>query len=150
MTITSLDHGGFTVADLDRSVQWYTELLGSGPVVRRRTDDDYIGELVGYPGCEMDYAYFQVPGGESKIELIQYLSPESATVDVETTNIGSGHVCLVVDDLHGEFERLREVAVFRSAAPVAITAGPNEGGWVAYLRDPDGITIELLQRPRPR
>jgi hypothetical protein len=30
---------------------------------------------------------------------------------------------------------------------VAIPWGPYEGGWAAYLRDPDGISIELLQEP---
>jgi catechol 2,3-dioxygenase-like lactoylglutathione lyase family enzyme len=32
-------------------------------------------------------------------------------------------------------------------APIAINAGPNKDALIVYLRDPDGITIEFIQRP---
>lgn len=148
MSGISFDHTGFTVADLERSIEWYRNLLGTEATLRRRSADPYMGEMIGYPGCEMEFAYFPLPGSESMLELIQYELPESAAVDMETSNLGNGHFCLLVDDIHAEFERLAPVADFRSPAPVAITAGANQGGWGAYLRDPDGITIQLLQRPR--
>jgi hypothetical protein len=66
---------------------------------------------------------------------------------METYNIGNGHICMIVDDIHAEYDRLRDVAELRSEAPVRIPAGPNEGGCGGYLRDPDGITIQLLQLP---
>ena len=51
-------------------------------------------------------------------------------------------------DIHATFERLRAAGVaFKSAAPVAITAGANRGGHAVYFTDPDGITLELLQPP---
>ena len=53
----------------------------------------------------------------------------------------------VTADLHGTFERLRDRADLRSAAPVRIEWGPYEGGYAARVRDPDGITIELVQLP---
>jgi hypothetical protein len=34
--------------------------------------------------------------------------------------------------------------------PVAITAGANRGGFTCYLRDPDGITLELFQPAEER
>jgi catechol 2,3-dioxygenase-like lactoylglutathione lyase family enzyme len=147
MALSAFGHAGFTVSDLDRSIGWWGELLESEPLVRRRSTDRYMGEMVGYPDCDMDYAYFSLPGSDSTLELIQYIVPEPERVDMETANLGNGHVCLLVDDLHAEFARLSKLGEFRSPAPVEITAGPNAGGWGAYLRDPDGITIQLLQLP---
>jgi hypothetical protein len=61
------------------------------------------------------------------------------------------HVGYTVSDLdrsvHQTFERLRGRAELRSADPVLIEWGPYEGGYAARVRDPDGITIELVQPP---
>jgi catechol 2,3-dioxygenase-like lactoylglutathione lyase family enzyme len=146
VSIKSVDHVGFTVADMDRSVEWYTRLLGDGPTLRKTWDVDYIGEMVGYSGCRMECAYFGLPGGGT-LELVRYLDPPSVEVDMETYAIGNGHLCVVVDDIHAEFDRLSAFASLRSTAPIRIPWGPYEGGWGAYLRDPDEITIQLMQHP---
>ena len=43
--------------------------------------------------------------------------------------------------------RLREFAALRSQQPIEIPWGPYKGGWAGYVRDPDGITIQLMQHP---
>ena len=146
MSYTALDHVGFAVSSLDRSVTFYTELLGEGPVLRKVWDVEYVGRIVGYPGVKLDCAFWRLPRG-TILELIEYLEPKPGRVDMETYNAGNGHLCLVTEDLHADFERLRGVARFRHPEPVRIPWGPYEGGWAAYLRDPDGISIELLQEP---
>ena len=146
MTLTRVDHVGFTVADLDRSVAWYTRFLRAGPTLRKVWDVDYIGEMVGYPGCRMECAFFPLPG-DGVLELVRFLDPQPARVDMETYNVGNGHLCILVDDIQAEFDRLREIASFRSPAPIEIPWGPYAGGWACYLRDPDGITIQLMQHP---
>jgi catechol 2,3-dioxygenase-like lactoylglutathione lyase family enzyme len=143
---SGVDHVGFTVSDLDRSVAWYTEFLGVGPSVRKRYDVDYIGRIVGYPGGRLEIAYFALPGGMI-LELLEYLEPRSGAIDMETSNAGNGHLCLITNDLPAEYERLQGKAAFRSPEPVAIEEGPYKGGAACYLRDPDGITIELLEEP---
>jgi len=150
MSQLSVHHVGFTVSDLDRSVDWYTHFLGVEPAaVQKGWDPPYMGETIGYPRCEIEWAYFDLPGGGS-LELVKYVRPETSWVDVETYNVGNGHLCLLVADIHTEYERLEGLASFQSAAPVEVSTGPNAGGWGAYLRDPDGITIQLLQAPQHR
>lgn len=150
MSHVRFDHVGFTVADLDRSVAWYTRFLGVAPMLHQKGwDAAYTGTMLGYPGCVIDWAYFALPGN-GQLELIQYVSPAPGAVDMETTNVGNGHLCIVVDDIHAEFERLRGFADFRSPEPVRIPQGPNEGGYGAYVRDPDGISIQLMQPPLGR
>jgi catechol 2,3-dioxygenase-like lactoylglutathione lyase family enzyme len=143
---TALDHVGFAVSSIDHSIAFYTELLGEGPVLRKVWDVEYVGRIVGYPGVKLDCAFWRLPGG-TILELIEYLEPKPGRVDMETFNAGNGHLCLVTEDLQADYERLRDVAEFRCPEPVRIPWGPYEGGWAAYLRDPDGISIELLQEP---
>jgi lactoylglutathione lyase len=119
-----LDHVRFGVADLERSLDWYSRLLGVDAT---------------------EGSSFELPGGG---RLTLERRPDSATsVDNETFEVGNAHLCFTVDDLHSEYERLRGHASFRSPAPVALAVGANAGGWGVYLRDPDGITVELLQLP---
>ncbi|CAN5196686.1 hypothetical protein BH18ACT4_BH18ACT4_05710 [soil metagenome] len=58
------------------------------------------------------------------------------------------HVCLRVD----EMDAAHAHAVACGARPVSeqpidVVAGPRAGSRLAYLRDPDGVTIELVQTP---
>jgi catechol 2,3-dioxygenase-like lactoylglutathione lyase family enzyme len=145
MLFTGLDHVGFSVSDLDRSISWYTDFFGDPPLLRKVWDVEYVSRIVGYPNCKMDCAFWRLPGG-SILELIQYLEPPVGIVDMESYNAGNGHLCLVTEDLAADFERLRGRVEFRDPDPVRIPWGPYEGGWACYLRDPDGISIELMQQ----
>jgi catechol 2,3-dioxygenase-like lactoylglutathione lyase family enzyme len=146
MNFTGLDHIGFAVSDLDRSVEWYTFFLGDPPVLRKVWDVPYLSRIVGYPGSRLDCAMWRLPGG-SLLELLQYLEPPPGRVDMETYNAGNAHLCVVTEDLHADFARLAGRAEFRDPDPVRIPWGPYEGGWACYLRDPDGISVELMQLP---
>jgi catechol 2,3-dioxygenase-like lactoylglutathione lyase family enzyme len=146
MRYAHLDHVGFSVADLDRSVDWYTFLLEEPPILRGIWDVEYVSRVVGYPGTVLNAAKWRLPGG-TLFELLEYRNPKPGRVDMETYNVGNAHLCLVVDDLAAEFERLRGHGQFRDPEPVEIPWGPFEGGKSCYLRDPDGISIEIVQYP---
>jgi len=146
MYFKGLDHVGFSVTDLDRSVEWYTTFFDAPPSLRKVWDVEYVGRILGYPNVKMDVAFFDLPGGVF-LELMQYLDPTAGVVDMETYNAGNGHLCLEVDDLDHEFTRLRGKVDFRSEDPIEIPWGPYQGGKVCYLRDPDGISVELMQLP---
>ena len=146
MSFTGLDHVGFSVSDLDRSIDWYTRFLDEEPLMRRLYEVEYVGRIVGYPDLRLDAAFWRLPGG-TVLELLHYLDPPPGFVDLETYNVGNGHLCLLTDDIQREFERLRSFVDFRSPDPIEIVWGPYRGGAACYLRDPDGISVELLQPP---
>ena len=141
-------HVGFTVPNLDRSVAFYTALFETEPFVRRIFDSPYTGEQIGYPGARLDVALFNIPESTVLLELIEYLEPVGVMVDIESKNPGTAHLCLSSTDLEADFERFVSLgATPRSTGPVMITSGPNQGKRVGYFRDPDGITVELLEIP---
>jgi catechol 2,3-dioxygenase-like lactoylglutathione lyase family enzyme len=143
-------HAGFTVADLDRSVAWYGDVLGLSLIRRQRNDNAYTRQIVGIEGAVLDVAFFGLPAGSrgasgQVLELMQYLEPPGGRPELHTGDVGVGHLALEVDDLAAEYERLRGHGVRFRNPPVEIDAGLNRGGWACYLLDPDGITIELIQ-----
>jgi catechol 2,3-dioxygenase-like lactoylglutathione lyase family enzyme len=147
--ISGVSHVGLTVVDVEAQASFYRSLLGCDPEVRAVYDQPYTAAQVGYEGARLDIAIFRLPGSEVRLELIQYLHPVGRRVDVETMNPGTGHLCLTTDDLEATIARAIALgATARSAGPVAITAGPNAGRRVCYLRDPEGWTIELLELRR--
>jgi catechol 2,3-dioxygenase-like lactoylglutathione lyase family enzyme len=144
--LTGFSHVGFTVADVDAAVAFYRKVFDAEPAVRRIYDAPYTSEQIGYPDARLDIALFRIPGSDALLELIQYLNPVGEPVDPETRNPGTAHICLTTDDLDTEHTRLTRLgATPRSTTPVHITSGPNEGRRVAYFRDPQGLTLEILE-----
>jgi catechol 2,3-dioxygenase-like lactoylglutathione lyase family enzyme len=144
----ALDHVGYAVTDLDRSITFYETLLGVEMLMRKTWDVPYVGEIVGYPDLVLEGAFFHLPNGVV-LELLEYKTPGPGSVDMETYIAGNAHLCLVTDDIALDFARLRAAGydTFRSEVPIDIPWGPYRGGRACYLRDPDGISIELLEEP---
>jgi catechol 2,3-dioxygenase-like lactoylglutathione lyase family enzyme len=141
---SGLDHIGFAVGSLDRAVEWYSRFLGEPPVLRKVWDIEYISRVLGYPGVKIECAFWDLPGGTT-LELIEYLEPRPGVVDMETYNAGNAHLCLVVDDLDADLARLGSELGIAGVEAVEIPWGPYAGGKACYLRDPDGISIQLMQ-----
>lgn len=145
--LTAMHHLGLTVADLERSIRFYRDVLGLPLLGRRRADADYVAQQTGFPGLHLDVASFQIaPGSEQMLQIAQYLNHAGADSDQASNRPGNTHLCLVVDDIHAAFQDLKAKGVKFKTPPIEITAGPHKGGFGMYLFDPDGYTIELHQR----
>ncbi len=147
MNPTGTHHIGVTVADLDRSAGFWASLLGVTPGPTEHLRGPQLGRLVGYPSARIDRRWVRLPGGLA-LELLRYLGRDEAPNDPGTAHPGNVHVCLAVDDLpsaHAHAAACGAVPV--SGGWVDVPAGPNAGARIAYLRDPDGVTIELYQPP---
>lgn len=143
MTLRTVHHVGVTVAHLDRAVAFWQRLLGVPPRDRRLLQGPRLGTLVGYPEVRIDSCWFDLPGGVA-LELLEYLDRPEAPYDPGTAHPGNVHLCLQVDDMaaahaHAVACGARPV----SDEPITVTQGPRSGTKVAYLRAPDGVTIEL-------
>lgn len=147
--LTDLHHLGITVADMERSIVFYRDVLGMELIRRRpRVQAEYVGQQTGYPGVTLSVASFRVsPDSRQSLELVQYLSHAGEPIDQATNRAGSTHLCLVVDDLQACYAELSEKRVRFRSDPVTITAGPHTGGQVVCFFDPDGYTLELFQPP---
>ncbi len=157
MALISYFHFSFTVSNLERSIEFYRDVLGLRLVHRMVHDQKYTSSQIGFKDALLKVALFNVsdmPQGSSPsghvLELIEYVNPRGEPLNAATNRPGAAHLALQVDDLEAEFARLKAAGVqFRSDAPVPVTHGRHTGGLTCYLLDPDGITLELLELPVP-
>lgn len=139
-------HSGITVKNLKKSLQFYTETLGLKLLRRQTNDSDYIHDIVRIEGLEkIEIAFIEVPDG-MVLELLEYVGMERYSGEARSSDYGTGHLCLRVDNLEGMFEDLLKKGVsFKSKNVVSITAGNHKGGKAVYMKDPDGYLIELME-----
>lgn len=120
-------HSMLRVRDLDRSLDFYCRALGLVEV--RRTEN---------PAGRYTLVFLAAPGDahRGQIEL---------TWNWDDEDYGSarnfGHLAFEVDDIHATCARLQ-------AAGVTINRPPRDGR-MAFVRSPDSISIELLQKGAP-
>ncbi len=147
MIAQGLDHVSVTVADIDRSLSFYHGLLGI-PVLGRGEDEGptMSGPRGAYPS-RFRYADLELGGGQI-LELLQYLAPKRKPIRPTVYAPGSGHIGIRVRDLDGALDRLRTAGVRPRFAPVRVdTPTWWAGARVVYVSDPDGTTVELVERP---
>ena len=146
--ITGARHGGITVSNLDRSLEFYCGVLGL-ELVWRGVLGTQIADIVGVPeATSFDIAFLRIPGSETQIELLQYHGCESVSGASSPAHNGTGHFCVFVDNLDALYLDLAAHGVrFRSEGPIEMQSGPNKGGKSLYSLDPDGYVFEFHERP---
>ncbi len=125
-------HTGYTVSDLERSLDFYHGLLGLEIVGRQEKQGGYLGAIVGHPDAHVKMAHLRVPGSEHVVELFEYVAPAGTGPGrFEPPNVGTSHLCLLTDDLHALYDHL-------------VAAGRR------LLREPTGARRHRLQHGRIR
>lgn len=148
--LVNLFHFSFTVADIERSIHFYRDILGMRLVHTMVHDQPYTSRQVAFENAYLKVALFTLDGfpetrSGHMLELIEYVSPRGEPTDTATNRPGSAHMAFQVDDLQAEYQRLKALGVRFKSEPVRIEAGRNEGGYTVYLLDPDNITLEMVQ-----
>jgi len=147
MKMQSVHHTGFTVSDLERSIAFYRDVLDMKLVRRQGGTYEYLGKVTGFPGIDLQIAIFKVSEHQDHIlELLQYVSHPGEPTPRETNRPGNGHLAFIVDDARSAYQELRDAGVEMVNEPTEVTAGINAGSKAFYFRDPDGFTLEMIQR----
>ncbi|MEM7009612.1 MAG: VOC family protein [Thermodesulfobacteriota bacterium] len=149
--INAVDHINIVVSDLERSVKFYTEVLGFEKINVVHLEGDWIDDIVGLKGVNADVAFIIAPEGEPKIELLCYTSPigESIPANSAANTIGLRHIALRVDDIWGAYNKLKDVGVTLFSEPIAVPMATPAQNPVRkslfYFNDPDGVLLEIAQ-----
>lgn len=116
-------HTMVRVSDLDASLDFYCTKLGLKEVARKEV-----------PAGRFTLVFLAAPGDEeAQVELTYNWDPEEYS-----GGRNFGHLAYQVDDIYETCQRLMD-------SGVTINRPPRDG-WMAFIKSPDGISIELLQK----
>lgn len=140
--IKGFHHAAISTSDLDRSIRFYSDVVGCevawtfGWEAGSKEADD----LTGLKDSAARAAMLKL--GETFIELFEFSSPMPEHVHGlrPVCDHGITHICLEVQDIHAEYERMKAAGMRFHAGPMA-----QDTGFVAYGRDIDGNVLELLE-----
>jgi lactoylglutathione lyase len=124
-------HTMIRVKDLDKSLRFYTEQLGM-KLLRKRD----------YPTGKFTLAF--VGYGDETDSTVIELTHNWEQAEPYSLGSGFGHLAVSVPDVYKACEQLAAagVKIPRPAGPMA-----HGGSVIAFIEDPDGYRIELIQRP---
>ena len=123
--MAQLIHTCYRIGDIDRSVAFYNA-LGFEEIGRLPIRDEAINVFMG------------LPGDGDRLELTY-----NHGVDSYDLGTGYNHIALAVDDLDGALAGLAEQGIQPEKPPYRVREG---GSLLAFVRDPDGYRIELIER----
>ena len=140
------NHTSFNVSNLDRTCDFFVNALGFEVVSRAPRDPALIRQITGVADADIEVAYIQSPG--HRLELIQYLAPAvRKRIESQPCDTGFAHLAFDVTDVDAAIAASQVYGFRPINSPAPIDKGPNAGSRVVYIRDPDGITIEYIEKP---
>jgi catechol 2,3-dioxygenase-like lactoylglutathione lyase family enzyme len=137
--------------DLDRSIDFYSSVLGFKPLGRFQPEAQ-DGAALGIDGdMQFEMAYLDDPRGQGAfaLDLVQWQTPGTTGAPSRQANrLGPFRLALYTDDIDGDHAALVEHGVHCWSPPAELEMGPGIPPLRALLfDDPDGTVLELIEPP---
>jgi lactoylglutathione lyase len=137
-------HTMIRVGDLDATTRFFCDGLGLKEL--RRTDNEAGRFTLVFLASALDQERFMATGGDAHGGLPAGLPMIELTYNWDENSYQGGrnfgHLAYRVDDIYAACERLQSIGV-------EINRPPRDGR-MAFVRSPDGISVELLQKGTPK
>jgi catechol 2,3-dioxygenase-like lactoylglutathione lyase family enzyme len=137
-----------TIADTDKTIAFYRDLLGLQPTVGESfSGDKLMADTAGTPGARFRQSRLQVPGTSDSIRLIEFKNIDRKPLGTRLQDPGMAMLQVMVRDVDSLLKTLKA----GGAAVVTIGGEPVNMGplRIAVVRDPNNLFLELIQRPQP-
>ncbi len=140
--INNIDHVALSVADLDRSLTFYRDVIGfevirileCGPEMR-------LGDVNGMPDSTARIAHLQL--GTNMLELFEYQHPLGKEISSEHKQADHGfiHLGFTSSDARADYERLKKQGIKFFSEPIEF----RPDVWIFYFYGPDGEVCEVRE-----
>ena len=135
-------HFGIVVSNLDKSLKFYHDLLGLKILKTMDESGKYIDNMLSLENVQVKTVKLESVNGTTLIELLEYKSPTSTTIDKQIFDIGASHVAFTVNSLDKCYSLLSNSGVKFNSPP---QISPDKKAKVAFCFDPDNTPIELVE-----
>ncbi len=139
--LISVNHTAISVADMERSLAFYRDFLGMEVAMDVEIKTEELGVIVGLPGASTRIVMLEV--SNQRIELFQYTNPVGEPLPAGSRQCDNGltHMAFNVTDLDGMCAKLKEMGLEFYSEPQSVRGAMK----VVYFKDPDGVTLELME-----
>lgn len=149
--VTSVSAIGMTVEEMDRSVQFYRDVLAFEKVSDVEVWGESYERLQGVFGARIRIVRMRL--GDEHIDLTEYIAPKGKPypIDTRSNDHWFQHIAIVVSDMDKAYNHLRKYNVrHASTGPQRIPEwnAPAAGIRAFYFRDPDGHFLEVIYFPK--
>ena len=140
--ITAIRHTGLVVADLDRALHFWCDLLGFKVARQMLEQGPHLDAMLGMRDVRVTTAKLVAPDG-GQLELLHFHShPDRPAWSGTPSSTGFTHIALTVDDLDRAYVALSLAGVEFPAEP---QYSPDGSFKVIYARGPEGVLLELVE-----
>jgi catechol 2,3-dioxygenase-like lactoylglutathione lyase family enzyme len=148
MSVVGVHHTSRSVADMDRSLAFYRDLLGLEVLLDTEMAGEMLEREVALEGARLRLVELGT-GGETMLELLQYHEPQprQEVDELRPCDAGAHHVALAVEDIQADYDSLSGAGVEFTCPPQEVDAGYFAGHRTVYCYDPDHMIVELWQVP---
>ena len=140
--ILGFHHAAISTPDFDRCVSFYKDIVGCEEAwsFEWPTGTPAADEMTGLTNSAARAVMLKL--GDTYLEVFAFSSPppKQHTAMRPVCDHGITHICLLVENLHGEYERMKSAGMEFQSPPLT-----QDNGYVVYGRDPDGNVIELIE-----
>ena len=96
--LKSMFHTGFVVRDIDKTIDFYTNVMGLRLVGRTERTGDFACQLLGFQEAHIKGAFVELGDGH-QLELIQYINPPVGDGHLHLNDAGASHLAFFVEDI---------------------------------------------------
>ena len=143
--LKSFFHTGFVVKDIEKSVKFYSEVLGIRIAGRMERQGEFVEQVLAFPGAHIKGGFVDMGEGH-QLELIQYLSPASGENNLNRNDLGASHLAFFVEDLDKFYQETSQKGIRYNNPPASMfDENGNLSRKAAYAQDPDGNWLEFVE-----
>jgi catechol 2,3-dioxygenase-like lactoylglutathione lyase family enzyme len=141
---------GLTVGDLDREVEFFTQVLPFEKVSESKSAPGAADELLGLSATQLRSAELKL--GNERITLTEHLKNKGRTIPPDSRSFDHWfqHIALVVRDMDQAYDQLRRAKVkYVSTGPQTLPAWNKDASGIKafYFRDPEDHVLEIIWFP---